>query len=496
MSDYCRETVSNTGDTATGGSYAYMGSLQAEVANPGTTCDEFRLSVESSKSSNSVSYEVEPHDTEEHIKSEIFEQQCIEIKPDPGTLNSVIKSDCEYAMKSNEDENLVFLKGGLGTMHNSCNLDFKSPELFHLETKKEIITHSNDYCTTNFESPELLHFEVKTENLMEVTKTEEIIPIVLVKEETLVKCLNDDIKLEIVSSGEEHGDCELELTNYTPGRACLNKRIKLEPVTNEMSEVIPLLLNDTRCIDHDHTYCSKGAPNQGIKELHRCPLCQKCFSTEVLFHRHMSMDHEGQFLAVEAEIPIDKSVQDVGSPLTGSDEHGNCELELTNYALDRVRLNKRIKLEPVSNKTSEVRPLSASDTSCSDHDNTHCSIDARNQGIKELHRCPLCQKCFPTEILFHRHVMMDHEGQFLAVEAEILIDKSTQDDGTPVTDNPSDARRKFHPGHKCHSPHYRGPCLSIRPNLGESDVKLSHPSSNAPPAHNAPPPYLINPNIM
>ena len=37
-------------------------------------------------------------------------------------------------------------------------------------------------------------------------------------------------------------------------------------------------------------------------------------------------------------------------------------------------------------------------------------------------------------------------------------------------------RRKFHPGHKCHSPHYRGPCLSIRPYLGESDVKLSHPS--------------------
>ena len=37
-------------------------------------------------------------------------------------------------------------------------------------------------------------------------------------------------------------------------------------------------------------------------------------------------------------------------------------------------------------------------------------------------------------------------------------------------------RRKFHPGHKCHSPHCHGPCLSIRPYLGESDVKLSHPS--------------------
>ena len=37
-------------------------------------------------------------------------------------------------------------------------------------------------------------------------------------------------------------------------------------------------------------------------------------------------------------------------------------------------------------------------------------------------------------------------------------------------------RQKFHPSHKCHSPHYRGPCLSIRPYVGESDVKLSHPS--------------------
>ena len=37
-------------------------------------------------------------------------------------------------------------------------------------------------------------------------------------------------------------------------------------------------------------------------------------------------------------------------------------------------------------------------------------------------------------------------------------------------------RRTFHPGHKCHSPHYCGPCLPIRPYLGESGVKLSHPS--------------------
>ena len=37
-------------------------------------------------------------------------------------------------------------------------------------------------------------------------------------------------------------------------------------------------------------------------------------------------------------------------------------------------------------------------------------------------------------------------------------------------------RRTFHPGHKCHSPHYRGPCLPIRPYLGENGVKLSHPS--------------------
>ena len=34
----------------------------------------------------------------------------------------------------------------------------------------------------------------------------------------------------------------------------------------------------------------------------------------------------------------------------------------------------------------------------------------------------------------------------------------------------------FHPSHKCYSPHYRGPCLPIRSYLGESGVKLSHPS--------------------
>ena len=33
-------------------------------------------------------------------------------------------------------------------------------------------------------------------------------------------------------------------------------------------------------------------------------------------------------------------------------------------------------------------------------------------------------------------------------------------------------RRQFHPGYKCHSPHYRGPCLSIRPHKDGSDVKL------------------------
>ena len=37
-------------------------------------------------------------------------------------------------------------------------------------------------------------------------------------------------------------------------------------------------------------------------------------------------------------------------------------------------------------------------------------------------------------------------------------------------------RSKFHPGHKRDSPHYRGPCLSIRSCLGESDVKLCHSS--------------------
>ena len=36
-------------------------------------------------------------------------------------------------------------------------------------------------------------------------------------------------------------------------------------------------------------------------------------------------------------------------------------------------------------------------------------------------------------------------------------------------------RWKFHPGHKCHSPHYHGPHLTISHYLSESDVKLSHP---------------------
>ena len=35
-------------------------------------------------------------------------------------------------------------------------------------------------------------------------------------------------------------------------------------------------------------------------------------------------------------------------------------------------------------------------------------------------------------------------------------------------------RWKFHPDRKCHSLHYHGPCLSIKPYLGESDIKLSH----------------------
>ena len=30
--------------------------------------------------------------------------------------------------------------------------------------------------------------------------------------------------------------------------------------------------------------------------------------------------------------------------------------------------------------------------------------------------------------------------------------------------------------HKCHSPHYHGLCLSVRPQLSKCDVKLPHPS--------------------
>ena len=34
-------------------------------------------------------------------------------------------------------------------------------------------------------------------------------------------------------------------------------------------------------------------------------------------------------------------------------------------------------------------------------------------------------------------------------------------------------RKKFHPGHKYHSPHCHGTCVSIMPYLGESDFRLS-----------------------
>ena len=38
-------------------------------------------------------------------------------------------------------------------------------------------------------------------------------------------------------------------------------------------------------------------------------------------------------------------------------------------------------------------------------------------------------------------------------------------------------RQKFHPGHKCHSPHYNDPCCLLPlTGLGKSNVKLSHPS--------------------
>ena len=36
-------------------------------------------------------------------------------------------------------------------------------------------------------------------------------------------------------------------------------------------------------------------------------------------------------------------------------------------------------------------------------------------------------------------------------------------------------RRKIHLGQNCHSPHYDGPYLSIRPYLGKNAIKLSHP---------------------
>ena len=35
-------------------------------------------------------------------------------------------------------------------------------------------------------------------------------------------------------------------------------------------------------------------------------------------------------------------------------------------------------------------------------------------------------------------------------------------------------RQQFHPGHKCHSPHCYGLCLSIKPYLSKYDVKFSH----------------------
>ena len=37
-------------------------------------------------------------------------------------------------------------------------------------------------------------------------------------------------------------------------------------------------------------------------------------------------------------------------------------------------------------------------------------------------------------------------------------------------------RRRFLPSHKCPSPHYCGPCLSITPYLGKNDNEVSHTS--------------------
>ena len=37
-------------------------------------------------------------------------------------------------------------------------------------------------------------------------------------------------------------------------------------------------------------------------------------------------------------------------------------------------------------------------------------------------------------------------------------------------------RHNFWPSHKCHSAHYRDPCLFIKPHLGKCDVKLCYPS--------------------
>ena len=123
-----------------------------------------------SKSSISLSYEVEPNESNGYVKFKIFEQcyEYIEIKPDPGTVNSIIRSEYDLnhenafenveicATKSNEDD-----KGDcfeeLDTMHNYHDIGFASPELFHLEAKKENETLLGDYCKTDVESPELLH---------------------------------------------------------------------------------------------------------------------------------------------------------------------------------------------------------------------------------------------------------------------------------------------------------------------------------------------------
>ena len=427
MNDHHTGTVSNTGDTGTEGSYTHIGSLQAEIAaKPGITCDDFTLNTASGEistwSSDSklsiCSYEVEPHDAEECTKSEIFERhpECIEIKPDPGFVYSVITSENDQnayenvevgAIKStNEDQKGVFLEEQLCARHNNCDTDLKSMELFHLEVKKENV---------KLECPELLRLEVKTEKSVEVPKIECVensreIPsldcdLTSVKEETMVECRDDDIKLERATSCEEDGDFELKLTTCTPDRVHLNKRIKFEPDSNGMLVISPVLQSDS--CSRDYSYSEEIAlSNQQIE------------SQSVIIVGNRNLDND--YSAYDVILPLAENQTDAHQSINQSnnivnavlqDDYHKCPLCPKTFTTALGRLRHASTEHNFNFATSKENVTSIGTGNLSDADR---STDTKNNPalVDKLHKCPLCPQML-TSVDGHIHMSRVHKAEFV-----------------------------------------------------------------------------------